>query len=95
MQNLVTFGVVARLPGFPRAAPTLYCAQPKVSAQLQVMEEKFGLRLIPRLGRGDPLTAAGQRLNWCAGRHFLGQGDPTIRAPETPCAPGPAPWGVA
>jgi len=36
------------------------------------MEEEFGPRLIPRLGRGDPLTATGQRLTWCAGRHLLG-----------------------
>ncbi len=99
LRNLKTFRVVANLLSFHRAAQTLHYAQSTVSAQVQALEEELGVRLFDRLGRGVLLTDAGQRLMQYAERMLAleeetrfevgsghsGQGNLTIRVPETLC----------
>lgn len=62
MRQLVTFRAVARSLSFTRAAGDLAYAQSSVTAQIQALEDEFGVRLFERLGRRVLLTDAGQRL---------------------------------
>lgn len=62
LRQLNTFRTVATTLSFTRAAETLNYAQSSVSAQIQELEEEYGLPLFERLGRKVALTQAGQRL---------------------------------
>ncbi|MEM7534054.1 MAG: LysR family transcriptional regulator [Chloroflexota bacterium] len=62
LRQLQTFREAARSLSFTRAATTLNYAQSSVSAQIQALEEEFGVALFDRLGRRIILTDAGNRL---------------------------------
>lgn len=99
LRQLQTFRVVARTLSFTRAAAALDYAQSSVTAQIQALEEDFGVPLFERLGRRVVLTEAGTRLLSYADR-LLGlaeearvavpgdtepRGTLTIGAPESLC----------
>lgn len=100
LRQLQTFREVAKTLSFTRTAATLNYAQSSVSAQIQTLEEEFGVALFDRLGRRIILTAAGQRLLHYADKLLAladealiavpGNQEPagslTIGAPETLCA---------
>lgn len=100
LRQLQTFREVAKTLSFTRTAATLNYAQSSVSAQIQTLEEEFGVALFDRLGRRIILTAAGQRLLHYADKICAlvdealvavpGDQEPagtlTIGAPETLCA---------
>lgn len=62
LRQLATFRVVARTLSFTRAAEALDYAQSSVTAQVQALEEDFGVHLFERLGKRIALTEAGERL---------------------------------
>ena len=65
LQKLEVFCVVADLQSVTRAAEYLYITQPVVSAHIRGLEEKLGVKLIRREGRGIVLTQEGLRvLKW-------------------------------
>lgn len=51
---------IAHRSSFTRAAMDLHISQPALSAQLRLLEEELGCRLLERLPRGVQLTAEGQ-----------------------------------
>lgn len=61
-RQLETFGSVARLGSFSRAAETLHLTQPAVSIQIKQLSETIGLPLFEQIGRDIRLTAAGEEL---------------------------------
>ncbi|MCP4318726.1 MAG: LysR family transcriptional regulator [Hyphomicrobiales bacterium] len=62
IRQLRTFMAVAKFMSFNRAADHLNYAQSTVSAQVQALEEEFGVPFFERLGRRITLTEAGDRL---------------------------------
>lgn len=56
------FDAVAREGGFSRAAQVLGLTQPALTIQVKALEERHGLKLLHREGRGVRLTEAGERL---------------------------------
>lgn len=56
------FDAVARAGSFSRAAEVLGLTQPALTIQVKALEERHGLKLLHRDGRGVRLTEAGQRL---------------------------------
>lgn len=62
LYHLHTFHRVARLRNFSRAAEELSLSQSAVSRHIEALEERFGLELFTRGGRGATLTEAGVRL---------------------------------
>lgn len=62
LKQLKTFRAVAAELSFTRAAEVLSYAQSSVTAQIQDLEQQFGVPLFDRLGKRVALTEAGQRL---------------------------------
>src|ERR671917_2489358 len=61
-RRLLTFGEVARLGSFSRAAEALALTQPAVSQQVAALERQLGARLLERGPGGLTLTDAGALL---------------------------------
>jgi DNA-binding transcriptional LysR family regulator len=59
LRALEIFLAVADQGGIGTAARALHLAQPTVSAALQALEQRLGLRLVDRSPRGSKLTATG------------------------------------
>ncbi len=67
-QKLEVFCTVAELGSVTRAASQLFISQPVVTSHIRDLEDKLGVSLIRREGRGIVLTAAGHRvLKWAQG----------------------------
>lgn len=62
LDQLAAFSQVIELGSFSAAASRLNLTQPAVSQQVRQLEEKFGLRLIERIGRRATPTEAGSAL---------------------------------
>ncbi|MGM0881652.1 MAG: LysR family transcriptional regulator [Bacillota bacterium] len=62
LKQLKAFCTVASELSFTRAAEVLTYAQSSVTAQIQSLEQRFGVPLFNRLGKRVVLTEAGQRL---------------------------------
>lgn len=62
LRHLQTFGAVAELLSFTRAAERLGYAQSSITGQVRALEEELGEPLFERLGKRVALTAAGRRL---------------------------------
>jgi LysR family transcriptional regulator, low CO2-responsive transcriptional regulator len=60
LQKLEVFCLVVELGGVSRAAEKLFVTQPVVSAHLHSLEERIGVALFRREGRGLELTESGQ-----------------------------------
>jgi len=60
--HLRSFALVCELGGFSAAADRLGLSQPAVSLQVRQLEQRYGLRLLERVGRRARPTAAGQEL---------------------------------
>jgi LysR family transcriptional activator of nhaA len=58
--HLLYFWTVAREGGVARAAEVLRLAQPTISAQVKLLEEALGAKLVVRQGRGLALTSTGE-----------------------------------
>src|ERR1700754_2168205 len=63
LQKLEVFCVVVRLGGVRRAAEELFISQPVVSAHIRSLQERLGVKLFRREGRGIALTEAGMRVH--------------------------------
>ena len=63
LQKLEAFCLVARLGSVSRAAEKLYVTQPVVSAHLRSLQERVGVPLLQRAGRGVELTEAGRTVH--------------------------------
>src|SRR5262245_55468959 len=59
---LRTFLAVVEHGGLRRAAASVHCTQPALSARLRELEREIGARLFERVGRKLELTEAGRRL---------------------------------
>jgi len=68
--QLRLFREVARRGGFSRAADALAISQPAVSAQVGLLERRYGQPLVERLPRGIRLTEAGEVILEYADRIF-------------------------
>jgi len=62
IRQLRSFQTVANLLSFNKAAGQLHYAQSSISAQIQTLEEEFGVQLFDRLGRKVQLTESGTYL---------------------------------
>ncbi|HYA40030.1 MAG TPA: LysR family transcriptional regulator [Syntrophobacteraceae bacterium] len=62
IRQLKSFQAVANLLSFNKAAGRLHYAQSSISAQIQALEEEFGVQLFSRLGRKVQLTECGIQL---------------------------------
>lgn len=62
LDQLLTFATVVEHTGFTEAAARLGLTQPAVSMQIRNLEERFGVRLIERVGKRALPTAAGRDL---------------------------------
>ncbi|PWC33690.1 LysR family transcriptional regulator [Azospirillum sp. TSO35-2] len=62
LDQLVTFATVVEHGGFTEAATRLGLTQPAVSMQIRNLEERFGVRLVERVGKRALPTAAGRDL---------------------------------
>ncbi len=62
LKHLQTFRTLAEELHFTRTADRLNYAQSSVTAQIQGLEEEFGVRLFERMGKRVRLTGAGDRL---------------------------------
>jgi aminoethylphosphonate catabolism LysR family transcriptional regulator len=60
--QLRSFHAVAEEGSFTRAAARLGVSQPTLSEQVRALEERFGVKLFERAGRGVELTELGRRL---------------------------------
>ncbi|CAN5413703.1 LysR family transcriptional regulator [soil metagenome] len=68
LQKLEVLCVVAELKSVTRAAAQLYVSQPVVTAHIRGIEEKLGVTLFKRDGRGIALTDDGVRVHkWAQG----------------------------
>ncbi len=100
LRELTTFRLAAQTLSFTRTADLLGYAQSSVTAQMQALEQEFGVPLFNRLGRRVTLTEAGERLAEYAERilslaaeahsavtaETQISGSLTISAPESVCA---------
>lgn len=59
LDQLEIFLAVAQHLHFTRAAEALYISQPSVSAAIQTLEDRYGVKLFNRVGRRIELTQAG------------------------------------
>ncbi|MGO4815432.1 LysR family transcriptional regulator, partial [Cupriavidus sp. 2MCAB6] len=59
---LQAFALVCELGSFSAAAERLGLSQPAVSLQVRQLEQRYGLRLLERVGRHVLPTAAGEDL---------------------------------
>ncbi len=62
LDQLITFATVVEHGGFTEAAGRLGLTQPAVSMQIRNLEERFGVRLVERVGKRALPTAAGRDL---------------------------------
>jgi DNA-binding transcriptional LysR family regulator len=62
VRQLKTFCTLVETRSFTKTAEALHYAQSSVTAQIQTLEEEFGVALFDRLGKRVVLTEAGQRL---------------------------------
>ncbi|KAA0572393.1 LysR family transcriptional regulator [Azospirillum sp. B21] len=62
LDQLITFATVVEHGGFTEAASRLGLTQPAVSMQIRNLEERFGVRLVERVGKRALPTAAGRDL---------------------------------
>ncbi|WP_042696898.1 LysR family transcriptional regulator [Azospirillum sp. B506] len=62
LDQLITFATVVEHGGFTEAAGRLGLTQPAVSMQIRSLEERFGVRLVERVGKRALPTAAGRDL---------------------------------
>jgi len=62
IRQLRSFQMVANLLSFNKAAGRLHYAQSSISAQIQTLEEEFGVQLFDRVGRKVQLTESGIQL---------------------------------
>ncbi len=60
--HLRAFHAVAAAGGYSRAARMLNLTQPTLSGQVKALEERYGVRLFQRRGRGVELTDLGRQL---------------------------------
>ncbi|RMD60975.1 MAG: LysR family transcriptional regulator [Alphaproteobacteria bacterium] len=60
--HLRAFHAVAAEGGFSRAAGVLNVSQPTLSGQVRALEERYGVKLFERRGRGIELTGIGRAL---------------------------------
>lgn len=61
IRQLKTFCTLVETRSFTKTAEVLHYAQSSVTAQIQALEEEFGIALFDRLGKRVVLTEAGQR----------------------------------
>ena len=61
VRQLKTFCTLVETRSFTKTAEALHYAQSSVTAQIQALEEDFGVALFDRLGKRVVLTEAGQR----------------------------------
>jgi DNA-binding transcriptional LysR family regulator len=61
--GLRAFHAVASAGGYTRAAQMLNVTQPTLSGQVKALEERYGVRLFQRRGRGVELTELGRQLH--------------------------------
>ncbi len=66
VRQLKTFCTLVETRSFTKTAEVLHYAQSSVTAQIQALEEEFGVTLFDRLGKRVVLTEAGQRFVWYA-----------------------------
>ena len=62
LRELRSFAAVAKHRSFTAAAEALHLSQPAVSMQVRQLEQRVGLPLFEKLGRGSQLTGAGREL---------------------------------
>ncbi|GMA60096.1 hypothetical protein GCM10025859_05360 [Alicyclobacillus fastidiosus] len=62
LKQLQTFKILTEELNFTRTAARTNYAQSSVTAQIQALEEEFGVKLFERLGKRVRLTDAGERL---------------------------------
>lgn len=62
LDQLITFATVVEHGGFTEAAGRLGLTQPAVSMQIRNLEERFGVRLVERVGKRALPTTAGRDL---------------------------------
>lgn len=62
LKQLQTFKTLAKELNFTRTAVRLSYAQSSVTAQIQALEQEFGVKLFERLGKRIRMTEAGERL---------------------------------
>jgi LysR family transcriptional regulator, low CO2-responsive transcriptional regulator len=62
LSQLRTFVAIARAGGVSAAARQLHVSQPTLTTQVRLLEEKYGVELFHRVGRGVALTETGRRL---------------------------------
>jgi DNA-binding transcriptional LysR family regulator len=62
IDQLRTFTAVIKRKSFSGAATLLGVSQPAVSQQVRQLENRFGVKLVERVGRGASPTAAGEEL---------------------------------
>jgi DNA-binding transcriptional LysR family regulator len=67
LQKLEVFCLVVELGGVSRAADQLFVTQPVVTAHVRSLEQRLGVRLFERKGRGLSLTEAGLAAHEWAG----------------------------
>ena len=60
--QLRAFHAVATSGGFTRASQALHVTQPTLSGQVKALEERYGVKLFERRGRGVELTSLGRGL---------------------------------
>ena len=60
--HLRAFHAVAAEGGFSRAAVARHVSQPTLSGQVRALEERYGVKLFDRRGRGVELTDLGRAL---------------------------------
>lgn len=68
IQLFRTFLLVAKLNNITQAAEQLNFTQPTITAQIQTLEEHFGVALFERIGKKLFITAAGRELTLHAGK---------------------------
>lgn len=68
--HLRAFHVVASEGGFSRAAQAQHVSQPTLSGQVRALEERYGIKLFERRGRGVELTGMGRALHDITRRLF-------------------------
>ncbi len=62
LTQLRSFVAIAQAGGISAAARQLHVSQPTLTTQIRLLEEKYGVELFHRLGRGVQLTETGRRL---------------------------------
>ncbi|MCC6470304.1 MAG: LysR family transcriptional regulator [Alphaproteobacteria bacterium] len=73
--QLRAFHAVAREGSFTRAAQAARLSQPNLSGQVKALEERYGVRLFERRGRGVEMTELGRRLYAVTDRLFALEGE--------------------